>query len=109
MYKVKVSDIQFLKKLKEDVYDLVTIQLVQTKLEDGDTAVDVELRGISEDAYLSVTGFQVFSNAKRLEEDIESANTYTNRMIRFLHNHKINGIRLQDLYLEEVVYELVSF
>lgn len=108
MCKVKVSDVQFLKKLKEDVYDLATIQLVQTKLEDGDTAVDVELCGVSEDTYLSVTGFQVFSNTKRLEEDIESANTYANRMVRFLHNHKINGVRLQDLYLEEVGYELLS-
>lgn len=108
MYKVKVSDIQFLKKLKEDLYDLATVQVVQTKLEDGDVAVEVELRGISEDVYLSVTGFQVFSNSKRLEEDIESANTYANRMVRFLHNHKVNCARLQDLYEEEVC-DLASF
>ena len=108
MCKVKVSDIQFLKKLKEDLYDLITIQLIQTKLEDGDVAVEVELNASSDEVYRSMTGFQVFSNIKCLEENVASANTYANRMIKFLHNHKVNSARLQDLYEEEVC-DLVLF
>lgn len=109
MCKVKVSDVQFLKKLKEEVYDLATIQLVQTKLEDGDIAIEVELNASSDEVYRSMIGFQVFSSSNSLEENITAANTYANRMIRFLHNHKVNNARLQDLYEEEVGYELVSF